>query len=144
MSNPSPWPALDGDAAALLVITRHRAASEGRESFLESARRAVAVLSEQAGFLDASIAVATDEAGLYVIETHWIGVGAYRRALSSFDVKMTAIPLLSTAVDESSAFEIVHRRTPGTETSAHSGLAADAGEVGLGSASGPDVRSVTS
>ena len=143
MSNPSPWPALDRDAAALLVITRHRVASDDRGPFLDSARQAVAVLAEQAGFLDASIATATDEAGLFVIETHWIGVGAYRRALSSFDVKMTAIPLLSTAVDESSAFEIVHRRTPCTESSASSGLAADADEVGLGSAAGPDIRSVT-
>jgi hypothetical protein len=141
--NTSPWPALAGDDAGLLVVTRHVVAVEQREAFLEAARQAVGVLADQAGFQEASIAQATDDAGLYLIETHWVGVGAYRRALSSFDVKMTAIPLLSTAIDEPSAFEVVHRRTPGSETRARSGLAADAGEVALGSASAPEVRSVT-
>jgi hypothetical protein len=34
-------------------------------------------------------------------------VGAYRRALSSYEVKMTVVPLLSRALDEPSAFEII-------------------------------------
>lgn len=144
MSNPSPWPSLVGDDAALLVVTRHRVSDEGREEFVARAREAIAVLAAQRGFIDASIAQATDEADLFVITSNWVGVGAYRRALSSFDVKMTAIPLLSTAVDESSAFEVVHHRTPQGETSARSGLAADAGAVGLGSASASEVRPVTS
>ena len=71
-------------------------------------------------------------------------MGAYRRALSSFDVKMHAIPLLSSAIDEPSAYELVDHWTPLGETVARSGLAADAGEVGLGSAAGSAIRSVTS
>ena len=31
-------------------------------------------------------------------------MGSYRRALSAFEVKMTAVPLLSRAVDEPSAY----------------------------------------
>lgn len=143
MSNPSPWPSLSGDDAALLVITRHRVPGGEQQDFLPAARAAIAVLSEQAGFIDGSIAQATDEEGLFVITTRWAGVGAYRRALSSFEVKMTAVPLLSTALDEPSAFEEVHRRTPDTQSSARSGLAADAGAVGLGEAAAPHVRSVT-
>ena len=44
----------------------------------------------------------------------WEDVGAYRRALSSYDVKVTAVPLLSRAVDEPSAYEVVR---PGTRDS---------------------------
>ena len=33
--------------------------------------------------------------------------GAYRRALSSYDVKLHAVPTLSRALDEPSAYEVV-------------------------------------
>ena len=37
--------------------------------------------------------------------TRWRDVGSYRRALSSYDVKVGAVPLLSRAIDEPSAYE---------------------------------------
>jgi hypothetical protein len=46
-----------------------------------------------------------------VLTTRWEHVGAYRRALSAYDVKLNAVPLLSRAVDEPSAYEVVE---PGT------------------------------
>jgi hypothetical protein len=39
----------------------------------------------------------------------WRDVGSYRRALSSYDVKVTAVPLLSRALDEPSAYELYER-----------------------------------
>ncbi|MGH8965474.1 MAG: antibiotic biosynthesis monooxygenase, partial [Actinomycetes bacterium] len=45
--------------------------------------------------------------GLWVLQTRWENVGSYRRALSSYDVKVGAVPLLSRAVDEPSAYELV-------------------------------------
>ena len=42
----------------------------------------------------------------------WEHVGAYRRALSAYDVKLHAVPLLSRALDEPSAYEVVE---PGTD-----------------------------
>ena len=39
-------------------------------------------------------------------------MGAYRRALSSYDVKLHAVPTLSRALDEPSAYEVVE---PGTD-----------------------------
>jgi hypothetical protein len=42
-----------------------------------------------------------------VLTTTWQNVGSYRRALSAYDVKVTAVPLLSRAVDEPSAYELV-------------------------------------
>ena len=34
----------------------------------------------------------------------WDNVGSYRRALSSYDVKVAVVPLLAQAVDEATAF----------------------------------------
>ena len=42
-----------------------------------------------------------------MLVTTWENVGAYRRALSSYDVKLHAVPLLSRAIDEPSAYEVV-------------------------------------
>jgi hypothetical protein len=35
----------------------------------------------------------------------WENVGSYRRALSPYEVKLTAVPLLSLAIDEPTAYE---------------------------------------
>lgn len=143
MSHPNPWPSFEA-AAVLLVVSRHRVEPADRERFVADAREAVAVLARQAGFVCASLAQATDEGDLFLIRSEWRDVGAYRRALSSFDVKMHAVPLLSTAVDESSAFEVVRHWTDAGEATFASGLAADAGAVGLGSAAAAHVPPVTS
>ena len=48
-----------------------------------------------------------DDPELWVLTTRWQNVGSYRRALSAYDVKLTAVPLLSRAIDEPSAYEVV-------------------------------------
>jgi len=144
VTDSSPWPAFADEGAVLLVVSRYRVAGAAREQFLADADRAVASLAAQPGLVCASIGQSTDEAELFVIRTEWAGVGAYRRALSSYDVKLNAVPLLSTAVDESSAFEIVRHWTPEGRTTAASGLAADAGAVGLGNAASAHVPPVSS
>jgi hypothetical protein len=40
-----------------------------------------------------------------VLTTRWHGAGSYRRALSAYDVKLTAVPVLGRALDEPSAYE---------------------------------------
>jgi quinol monooxygenase YgiN len=143
VSNPSPWPALAGDRAELLVITRHQVGREDRATFLEKARLALATLAEHAGYEAGYVAQSTDDPDEFVLQTRWSDVGAFRRALSSFDVKLNAVPLLSTAVDHTSAFEVVVSRTTSGETLTSSGLADDAGDVGLGGAAGPVIPSAT-
>jgi quinol monooxygenase YgiN len=144
VSQPSHELANPSETASLLVVSRFRVGDAERPAFLGDAARAVEALSAQAGCLAASIGQSTDESGLIAIRTEWTGVGAYRRALSAFDVKVNAIPLLSAAIDEPSAYELVHRWTPEGLTVAPSGLAADAGAVGLGQAAAPSVPPVTS
>ncbi len=74
---------------------------------LEGARQA---LSERPGYVDGTIGRNVDDPTLWVLSTTWEHVGAYRRALSSYEVKLRAVPLLSRALDEPSAYEPV---TPG-------------------------------
>jgi hypothetical protein len=110
--------------------------------FVQQAQRALAVLAECAGFEQGSIGQATDETELMVITTRWSSVGDYRKALSRFDVKTEVVPLLSRAVNESTAFELVHERTPTDVVDASSNRAADADSANLGSAAAPDVPPV--
>lgn len=129
---------------ALIVVSRFQVPEGSEVDFARDARAAIQALGACAGFVDAALGQSTDDPHLRTIVTRWEGIGAYRRSLSNYEVKLTAIPLLSTAVDEESAFEVVHARTPAGWTDSHSGLAADAGSARLGHAAGPEVRGVVS
>jgi quinol monooxygenase YgiN len=130
--------------ASLLVVSRFRVDPQGRAAFQHAAGEALEALTAQPGCRAASLGQSTDDPHLLVIRSEWDGVGAYRRALSAFDVKVRAVPLLSSAIDEPSAYELVRSWTPDGLVSAASGLAADAGVIGLGESAGPDIASVTS
>ena len=101
---------------------------------LASLRDAVALLATYPGFVSASIGRAVDDESLVLVQILWDNVGAYRRALSSYDVKLTVVPLLSRAMDEPSAFEVVHTRDQYGAIDQMGALAADAGSVSLGHA----------
>jgi len=95
----------------VLVVSRFRVPVEDGEAFRVQLAEAHAVLAECAGYVDGQIGRNLDDQTLWVLTTRWDNVGAYRRALSSYDVKLHAVPLLSRAVDEPSAYEVVE---PGT------------------------------
>lgn len=134
----------NASAPALIVVSRFRVGPDAAGTFAADARAAIEALSRCAGFVDGALGQSTDDPALRTIITRWEGIGAYRRSLSSYDVKLTAIPLLSRAVDEESAFEIVHARTPQGATDFSSGLAADASTTRLGHAAAPAVEGVES
>lgn len=90
---------LDGRAPHLVVISRFR----GHPDLADALR----ILAERPGCRAVELGQSTDDAALQVVVSTWDSVGDYRRALSSFEVKMHAVPLLSSAIDEPSAFEIV-------------------------------------
>jgi len=81
------------------------------EAFRVELAAAHAVLAERPGYVDGQVGRNLDDPALWVLTTRWENVGAYRRALSSYEVKLQAVPLLSRAVDEPSAYEVVE---PGT------------------------------
>ena len=75
--------------------------------FRESLERARQVLAERPGHVSGSVGRNLDDPTLWVLTTTWENVGCYRRALSSYDVKLRAVPRLSRALDEPSAYEVV-------------------------------------
>lgn len=137
----------------MIVATRHRVDPADARAFLDAAGAALAALAARKGFLDGNVGRALDDAGLWTVVTRWKDVGSYRRALGSIEVKTVAVPLLSTALDEPSAFEVLHAVAPGpagpggpgggpggaVTTDAPSALAADAGSTRLGEAAAPFV-----
>jgi len=95
----------------MLVVSRFRVPLEDGEAFRVELAAAHAVLAERPGYVDGQVGRNLDDPALWVLTTRWENVGAYRRALSSYEVKLQAVPLLSRAVDEPSAYEVVE---PGT------------------------------
>lgn len=66
------------------------------------------MLGSRTGLLDGSVGRAVDEAELWTVVTRWRDVGSYRRALRGAEAKTVVVPLLSTALDEPSVFEVLH------------------------------------
>ncbi len=46
-----------------------------------------------------------DDPELLALTMEWENIGSYRRALSPYEVKLTAVPLLSRAIDEPTAYD---------------------------------------
>jgi hypothetical protein len=83
------------------------------EEFLRSAHEALAVLAERPGYQRGQLARAYDDPSVWCLVLEWESVGAYRRALSAYDVKLRATPLLGRALPEASAFEPLATAEPG-------------------------------
>ncbi len=96
----------------MLVITRYQVAPDDEPSFRVDATAALRVLTERVGCLSATLGRAVDEPTLWTLTTTWQSVGAYRRALSNYDVKLVAVPLMYRAIDEPSAFEPLLQWSP--------------------------------
>ena len=106
----------------MLVVTRYVVPATEGPAFLDRARVALAALALRPGWRSGRIGRATDDGSRWVLTTEWDSVGAYRRALSAYDVKVEAVPLLSLAVDEVSAYEVLDAQGLGSD-----GLAAPSG-----------------
>ncbi|QWZ10561.1 antibiotic biosynthesis monooxygenase [Nocardioides panacis] len=88
----------------MVVVNRFRVDEAEVASFRVDVHAALAALAARPGYVDGRIGRNVDEPELWLLTTTWVNVGSYRRALSAFEVKMTAVPLLSRAVDEPSAY----------------------------------------
>ncbi len=84
----------------MFVVTRMRVPETGRDDFVAAVGDLIGALSARPGFRDAELGRAPDEPGLWALVTRWDGVGAYRRALSAAEVKITGAPVWVHAVDE--------------------------------------------
>ncbi len=89
----------------MLVVNRFRVSEEEGAAFRTELEAALAVLAQQQGYADGQLGRNVDDPTLWVMVTRWKDVGSYRRALSSYDVKVGAVRLLGRAIDEPSAYE---------------------------------------
>ena len=89
------------------------AAHDGEEEFVRSGREALEVLAARPGYVRGQLARAYDDPSRWCLHTEWESVGAYRRALGAYDVKLRATPLLARALSEESAFEPLATAEPG-------------------------------
>lgn len=91
----------------VIVVNRFRVPQSAAEGFRAQVAQAHAALAARPGYVDGVVGRNVDDPELWVLTTSWENVGSYRRALSSYDVKVDAVPLLSRALDEPSAYEVV-------------------------------------
>ena len=94
----------------MIVVNRFRAPASDPaavEALSSGLRQALDALAARPGHLTGTIGRNVDDPDLWVLTTTWENVGSYRRALSSYDVKLAAVPLLSQALDEPSAYEVL-------------------------------------
>ena len=89
----------------VLVVTRYVVSEHEATAFAAQARLALDALVARPGCREAVLGRAVDDATLWTLTTRWESVGSYRRALSSYEVKLHAVPLMYRAVDEPTAFE---------------------------------------
>ncbi|MGH3735891.1 MAG: antibiotic biosynthesis monooxygenase family protein [Micromonosporaceae bacterium] len=91
----------------MLVVNRFLVAADTERDFTERADAALRALAARDGFVRARLGRAADDPGHWCLVTEWRSVGAYRRALSAYDVKLYATPLLAEAIEEPSAYEVL-------------------------------------
>jgi quinol monooxygenase YgiN len=89
----------------VFVVIRFRVGESGQAEFGVRLRAAVEVLGKQKGFVAARAGRNVDDPELIALTMEWENIGSYRRALSPYDVKVAAVPLLSEAIDEPSAYD---------------------------------------
>jgi quinol monooxygenase YgiN len=114
----------------VLSVTRHRVPLDAAAAFESDARAALEALRARPGFRSGTVGRSTDDPGLWVLATWWDDVGSFRRALSAYEVKVTAVPVLATAIDEASAFEPLLVATVDAVSARASDRATDADTAG--------------
>jgi quinol monooxygenase YgiN len=91
----------------MIVVARFTVEPDQADRFRADAATALRVLAERPGFVGGRLARAIDDGSTWLLVTEWEGVGAYRRALGGYDVKLAANPLLARSWDEPTAYEVL-------------------------------------
>ncbi|WBB66970.1 antibiotic biosynthesis monooxygenase family protein [Micromonospora sp. WMMD812] len=97
----------------MLVTNRFVVEVDVADDFTERAHAALTALAARPGYLRGQLVRALDDPRHWCLVTEWESVGAYRRALGGFEVKVTGVPLLAQSVDEPSAYEALASVAPG-------------------------------
>ena len=89
----------------LVVVTRYVVPPGDASTFRERAKAALDALRSQPGCRRGHVGRSIDDPQRWLLQTEWETTGSYRRALSSYDVKVRAVPVMYHAIDEPSAYE---------------------------------------
>jgi heme-degrading monooxygenase HmoA len=84
----------------VFAVTRLRVTDQDGAALSAAVAALLAALSARPGFRDGELGRSADDPALWALVTRWDGVGAYRRALSASEVKITGAPVWVHAVDE--------------------------------------------
>lgn len=91
----------------MLFVTRHRVPPEASAEFEAAVASATAALRTRPGFVAAQAGRCLDEPELWVLTWTWESIGTGRRAMTSGETRMALMPVMVSALDEPSAFELV-------------------------------------
>lgn len=110
----------------MLVVTRFRIEDDAAPAFEADAKALLDLLAARPGFLGARLGRSADDPSLWVMTTEWDSAGSWRRSLSGNEMKIAAIPLLGSAIDEASVFEPLYSVAADGSTIVGASLRADA------------------
>lgn len=108
------------------VVLRFAIDVDRADDFRSEAAQCARLLAAAEGCHGSEVGRASDDPSIWILSTRWRSVGDYRRALSSNQVKLEAMPLLSTAINEPTAFEVLFEVDADGEREASGDLASDA------------------
>lgn len=94
----------------MVVVIRLRPGPQRADLMREEAERVLDLWSQRPGFRSGQLGRALDDPGQWALVTEWESVGAYRRALSGWEMKAVLGTLQADMVTEPSAYEVVSRR----------------------------------
>jgi quinol monooxygenase YgiN len=89
-----------------LVVARLRP-PEDVAVFRCEVEAALAAMATRPGHISSRLAQALDDPAVWVLISEWVNVGSYRRALSSYDVRMASVALMGAVIDEPTAYDVV-------------------------------------
>lgn len=115
----------------LRVATHFAIPAEQAELFQGQLQEVVDLLAVMPGCEGVELGRSPDDPSRWLLVSRWESVGAYRRAISSYEIKLRQ-PVLSRATDEPSVYEVLYASQGGVATAAASARASDADTVDLG------------
>jgi quinol monooxygenase YgiN len=90
----------------VILVARLRP-SDDAQAFQAEVAAAIDALATRPGHIRSRLTRALDDPSRWVLVSEWENVGSYRRALSSYDVKMASGVLMGSVIEEPTAYQAV-------------------------------------
>jgi heme oxygenase (mycobilin-producing) len=91
-----------------LIVTRFIVPDETAEftaGFIANGARLRTAFEARPGHVRSTLARGLEDPTRWVLVSEWTGVGAWRRALSAYDVRIEVMPLMALAENEPAVYE---------------------------------------